>query len=112
MLIVVNMCTPGERYVGFCVGLNAPSLTTHCPLAHVAVPPQRMLHPPQLFGSFCSSTHPDVQHDLPPVHAGPPLHVVPWHMLPTHMSPAGQAMPHPPQLAGSLVVSEQPVMQH
>ena len=60
------------------------------PATHVGVRTgQTLPHVPQLFGSVCLSTHDDVQHALPPVHA----------------------LPHAPQLAGSVSTAVQTPLQ-
>jgi hypothetical protein len=72
---------------------HGTTMTRHVqmPATHVGVRTgQTLPHVPQLFGSVCLSTHDDVQHALPPVHA----------------------LPHAPQLLMSDVVSLHALEQH
>jgi hypothetical protein len=79
--------------------------TAQLPPPHALPVGQTLLHPPQWFGSFCSST----QSDVPPAPGHverPPPH---WlaHWPPEQSWPAEHAWPQPPQLLGSTFVSMQ-----
>src|SRR5580658_7364052 len=115
MSMVVELWTPGVRYVGFTKGFSPPSLFTQNPSVQVLGGAQGMPHPPQLFGSLSVFVQPvgSGQQVSPVEHAGPVLHVIEGvHLLETHVSPSGQTLPHLPQSLLSLVVSSQPSPQH
>jgi hypothetical protein len=81
----------------------------HLPSLQALPDGHRVLHPPQWFGSFCSSTHRGVPPPSPPgpghIERPPPHCVAHW---PAEQSwPLGQACPQPPQLLGSTFVSMQ-----
>src|ERR1700722_16121958 len=96
MSMDVWVWTPGVRTHGFSIGVRPPSLTTHTPSVHVLGSAQGTPHPPQLFGSELSSTHPVGlgQQLRPVVQAGPVLHSVEGvQTLSMHLSPRGQTVP-------------------
>src|SRR5512146_1245090 len=113
MVMVVKLWTPGGRYVGFTIGLNAPSSTTHVPLMQSAVAPHTVVQVPQWLGSLLRSAHPVEQQVSPGPQAGPPLHCGGfWQVPATQVPPGAHALPHEPQLLSSVIVSAQPLGQH
>jgi hypothetical protein len=79
------------------------------PVWQVSPGGQRRLHRPQFLGSVSTFAHPDVQHCLPPVQTGPPLHDVGATQLPFwQVSPIAHWNPHSLQLLGSFWTSTQP----
>jgi hypothetical protein len=112
MLMLVKLCEPGARYVGFTIGSNAPSLEAHDPPTHDCVAEQTVPQVPQLFGSVVTFAQPVVQQVWPAAQAGPPLHIVGATQPPfTQVSPTVHGWPQLPQFFGSLVVSLHPVAQ-
>jgi len=57
---------------------------------------QFFMQPPQLFGSFCVSTHAMPQSSLPPLQFNP-------HLPSAHAWPIAHVVPHAPQFFGSNV---------